>query len=138
MSDETQQRIFNEIANKCGLLTQNHIAFLSSDNTAFRESLTTTGQFAKMQYRITWCVWVFVDYHTIHIQSKSRHTKTLSGDYSLSQLSDAIEDINKFLKEIKLHRVKERLKDIDKDFITDEELIGLDNYDTFSLFNKTI
>jgi hypothetical protein len=49
-----------------------------------------------------------------------------------------IEDINKFLKEIKLHKVKERIKDIDKDFITDEELIGLDNYDTFNLFNKTI
>jgi len=120
MSEETIERIFNEIATKCGLLTQNHIAFLSSDNTAFRESLTTTGQFAKMQYRITWCVWVFVDYHTIHIQSKSRHTKTLSGDYSLSQLSDAIEDINKFLKEIKLRRVKERIKDIDKDFIDEE------------------
>lgn len=28
--DETQQRIFNEIATKCGLLTQNHYAFLSS------------------------------------------------------------------------------------------------------------
>jgi hypothetical protein len=120
MSEETIERIFNEIATKCGLLTQNHIAFLSSDNTAFRESLTTTGQFAKMQYRITWCVWVFVDYHTIHIQSKSRHTKTLSGDYSLSQLSDAIEDINKFLKEIKLRRVKERIRDIDKDFIDEE------------------
>ena len=120
MSDETIERIFNEIANKCGLLTQNHIAFLSSDNTAFRESLTTTGQFAKMQYRITWCVWVFVDYHTIHVQSKSRYTKTLSGDYSISQLSDVIEDINKFIKEIKLHRVKERIKDIDKDFIDEE------------------
>lgn len=120
MSYETIERIFNEIANKCGLLTQNHIAFLSSDNTAFRESLTTTGQFAKMQYRITWCVWVFVDYHTIHVQSKSRYTKTLSGDYSISQLSDVIEDINKFIKEIKLHRVKERIKDIDKDFIDEE------------------
>lgn len=138
MSDETQQRIFNEIANKCGLLTQNHIAFLSSDNTAFRESLSTTGKFANVHYRLTWGVWVFVDYHTIHVQSKSRYTKTICGDYSLSQLSDVIEDINKFLKEIKLHRVKERIRDIDKDFITDEELIGLDNYDTFNLFNKTI
>lgn len=120
MSDETQQRIFNEIANKCGLLTQNHIAFLSSDNTAFRESLTTTVKFANIHYKLTWCVWVFVDYHTIHVHSKSRYTKTLSGDYSLSQLSDAIEDINKFIKEIKLHRVKERIKDIDKDFIYEE------------------
>ena len=120
MSEETIERIFNEIATKCGLLTQNHIAFLSSDNTAFRESLTTTGQFYNIHYKLTWCVWVFVDYHTIHIQSKSRYTKTLSGDYSLSQLSDAIEDINKFLKEIKLRRVKERIKDIDKDFIDEE------------------
>jgi len=138
MNDETQQRIFNEIATKCGLLTQNHFAFLSSDNTAFRESLTTTGRFGTMQYKLTWCVWVFVDYHSIHIQSKSRHTKTISGDYSFSQLEDAIEDITKFIKEIKLYRVKERIRDIDKDFITDEELINLDNYDTFSLFNKTI
>lgn len=138
MSDETIERIFNEIANKCGLLTQNHIAFLSSDNTAFRESLSTTGKFANVHYRLTWGIWVFVDYHTIHVQSKSRYTKTLSGDYSLSQLDDVIEDINKFLKEIKLRRVKERIKDIDKDFITDEELIGLNNYDTFSLFNKTL
>ena len=30
MSDETIESIFNEIATKCGLLTQNHIAFLSS------------------------------------------------------------------------------------------------------------
>ena len=30
--DEAQQRIFNEIANKCGLLTQYHYAFLTSDN----------------------------------------------------------------------------------------------------------
>ena len=120
MSDETQQRIFNEIANKCGLLTQNHIAFLSSDNTAFRESLSTTGQFTKLQYRITWCVWVFVDYSSIHVQSKSRYTKTLSGDYSISQLEDVIEDINKFIKEIKLRKVKERIRDIDKDFIDEE------------------
>ena len=120
MSDETIERIFNEIANKCGLLTQNHIAFQSSDNTSFRESLTTTGQFSKLQYIITWCVLVFVDYHTIHVQSKSRYTKTLSGDYSISQLDDVIEDINKFLKEIKLHRVKERIRDIDKDFIDEE------------------
>ena len=138
MNDETIERIFNEIANKCGLLTQNHIAFLSSDNTAFRESLSTTGRFGTMQYKLTWGVWVFVDYHSIHVQSKSRYTKTLSGDYSFSQLEDAIEDITKFIKEIKLYRVKERIRDIDKDFITDEELINLDNYDTFSLFNKTI
>lgn len=138
MSEETQERIFNEIANKCGLLTQNHIAFLSSDNTSFRESLITTGQFYNMHYKLVWCVWVFVDCNTIHVLSKSRYTKEIRGDYSLSQLSDAIEDINKFIKEIKLHKVKERIKDIDKDFITDEELIGLDNYDTFSLFNKTI
>lgn len=59
MSDETIERIFNEIANKCGLLTQNHIAFLSSDNTAFRESLITTGQFYNMHYKLTWGVWVF-------------------------------------------------------------------------------
>lgn len=124
MSDETIERIFNEIANKCGLLTQNHIAFQSSDNTAFRESLTTTGHFSKLQYRITWCVWVFVDYHTIHVQSKSRYTKTLSGDYSISQLSDVIEDINKFIKEIKLHRVKERIRDIDKDFIDEDEVFA--------------
>lgn len=117
MSDETQQRIFNEIANKCGLLTQNHIAFLSSDNIAFRESLSTTVKFTNVHYRLTWGVWVFVDYHTIHIQSKSRYTKTLSGDYSISQLSDAIEDINKFIKEIKLYTVKERIKDIEKDFV---------------------
>lgn len=120
MSDETQQRIFNEIANKCGLLTQNHIAFLSSDNTAFRESLSTIGKFANVHYKLTWCVWVFVDYHTIHVLSKSRYTKEISGDYSLSQLSDAIEDINKFIKEIKLRRVKERIRDIDKDFIDEE------------------
>lgn len=120
MSEETQQRIFNEIANKCGLLTQNHIAFLSSDNTSFRGSLSTTGRFSSMQYRITWAVWVFVDYSTIHVLSKSRYTKEISGDYSLSQLSDAIEDINNFLKEIKLRRVKERLRDIDKDFIDEE------------------
>ena len=118
MSDETQQRIFNEIANKCGLLTQNHFAFLSSDNITFRYSLSTytTGLF-KLRYLITWCVWVFVDSHTIHIQSKSRYTKTLNGDYSISQLSDAIEDINKFIKEIKLYTVKERLKEIEKDFV---------------------
>ena len=120
MSDETIERIFNEIANKCGLLTQNHIAFLSSDNTAFREGLSTTGRFSSMQYRLTWAVWVFVDYHTIHVLSKSRYTKEISGDYSLSQLSDVIEDINKFIKEIKLRRVKERLRDIDKDFIDEE------------------
>lgn len=120
MSDETQQRILNEIANKCGLLTQNRFAFLSSDNTAFRNSLSTTGKFSSLQYRITWGIWVFVNYHTIYIQSKSRYTKTLSGDYSFSQLEVAIKDINEFLKEIKLYRVKERIKDIDKDFITDE------------------
>lgn len=122
MSDETIERIFNEIATKCGLLTQNHIAFLSSDNTSFRESLTTTGHFYRMQYRLTWAVWVFVDYHTIHVQSKSRYryTNEISGDYSLSQLSVVIEDINKFIKEIKLRRVKERIKDIDKDFIDEE------------------
>ena len=79
-----------------------------------------------------------IDCNTIHVQSKSRYTYTINRDYSFSQLKDAIEDINKFIKEIKLHRVKERLRDIDKDFITDEELINLDNYDTFSLFNKTI
>ena len=71
-------------------------------------------------------------------EQKGRYTKEISGDYSFSQLKDAIEDINKFIKEIKLYRVKERLRDIDKDFITDEELINLDIYDTFSLFNKTI
>lgn len=120
MSEETQERIFNEIANKCGLLTQNHIAFLSSDNTAFRNSLSSTGHFSSLQYRITWCVWVFVDYSTIHVQSKSRYTKTLSGDYSISQLDVVIEDINKFIKEIKLRRVKERIRDIDKDFIDEE------------------
>ena len=120
MSEETQERIFNEIANKCGLLTQHHIAFLSSDNTAFRESLSTIGKFANVHYKLTWAVWVFVDYHTIHILSKSRYTKEISGDYSLSQLSDAIEDINKFIKEIKLRRVKERIRDIDKDFIDEE------------------
>lgn len=136
--DETQQRIFNEIATKCGLLTQNHYAFLTSDNVAFRNSLVTIHQFNNMYYKLDWGIWVFVDYSTIHVQSKSRYTKTLCGYYSLSQLSDATEDINKFLKEIKLRRVKERIKDIDKDFITDEELIGLNNYDTFSLFNKTL
>lgn len=120
MSEETIERIFNEIATKCGLLTQNHIAFLSSDNTSFRKSLTTTGHFYRMQYRLTWAVWVFVDYHTIHVQSKSRYTNEISGDYSLSQLSDVIEDITKFIKEIKLRRVKERIKDIDKDFIDEE------------------
>lgn len=136
--DEEQQRIFNEIANKCGLLTQNHFAFLSSDNTSFRKSLSTTGYFTGTIYRLTWVVWVFVDYHTIHVQSKSRYTKAIRDEYSFSHLEDAIEDITKFIKEIKLYRVKERLRDIDKDFITDEELINLDNYDTFSLFNKTI
>ena len=30
MSDETIEKIFNEIATNCGLLTQNHFAFLSS------------------------------------------------------------------------------------------------------------
>lgn len=43
MNDETQQRIFNEIATKCGLLTQNHIAFLSSDNKAIRNGLSYRG-----------------------------------------------------------------------------------------------
>ena len=120
MSDETQERIFNEIANKCGLLTQNHIAFQSSDNTAFRSGLTTTGHFSSMHYKLTWAVWVFVDYSTIHVQSKSRYTNGVSGDYSISQLEDVIEDINKFIKEIKLRRVKERIRDIDKDFIDEE------------------
>ena len=120
MSEETIERIFNEIATKCGLLTQNHIAFLSSDNTSFRESLTTTGKFYNMHYKLVWGVWVFVDYSTIHVLSKSRYTKEIRGDYSLSQLSDVIEDINKFIKEIKLRRVKERIKDIDKDFIDEE------------------
>lgn len=136
--DEAQQRIFNEIANKCGLLTQNHYAFLSSDNTSFRNSISYRGLCLTTFFRLTWAVWVFINYHTIHVQSKSRYTNTIDRDYSFSQLKDAIEDINKFIKEIKLHRVKERLRDIDKDFITDEELINLDNYDTFSLFNKTI
>ena len=89
-------------------------------------------------FSLTWCVWVFIDCNTIHVRTKSRYTNTINRDYSFSQLEDAIEDINKFIKEIKLFRVKERLKDIDKDFITDEELINLDNYDTFSLFDKTI
>lgn len=120
MSDETIERIFNEIANKCGLLTQNHIAFISSDNTAFRNSLTTTGHFYSMHCKLTWGVWVFVDYSTIHVLSKSRYTKEIRGDYSISQLDVVIEDINKFLKEIKLHRVKERIRDIDKDFIDEE------------------
>lgn len=134
MSEETIERIFNEIATKCGLLTQNHFAFLSSDNTSFRKSLSTTGcfTFTPTIYKIAWAVWVFVDYHTIHVLSKSRYTKEIRGDYSFSQLEDAIEDITKFIKEIKLYRVKERIRDIDKDFI------NLDNYDTFSLFNKTI
>ena len=113
MSEETQERIFNEIANKCGLLTQNHIAFLSSDNTAFRYGLSTTGHF--VPYKLTWAVWVFVDYSTIHVLSKSRYTKGVGGNYSISQLEDVIEDINKFIKEIKLRRVKERIRDIDKD-----------------------
>lgn len=120
MSEETQEKILNEIANKCGLLTQNHIAYLSSDNTAFRENLSTTGHFYSMHSKLTWGVWVFVDYSTIHVLSKSRYTKEIRGDYSISQLSDAIEDINKFIKEIKLRRVKERIKDIDKDFIDEE------------------
>lgn len=120
MSEETQERIFNEIANKCGLLTQHHIAFLSSDNTAFRESLSTIGKFANVHYKLTWAVWVFVDCNTIHVLSKSRYTKEIRGDYSLSQLSVAIEDICKFIKEIKLRRVKERIRDIDKDFIDEE------------------
>lgn len=128
MSEETQERILNEIANKCGLLTQNHIAFISSDNTAFRNSLITTGQFYNMHYKLTWGIWVFVDYSTIHILSKSRYTKEISGDYSISQLEVAIEDINTFIKEIKLRRVKERIRDIDKDF----------EDDSFSLFNKTL
>lgn len=137
--DETQQRIFNEIATKCGLLTQNHFAFLSSNNKAIRNGLSYRGLWTMTFFRLTWCVLVFIDCNTIHVQSKSsRYTYTINRDYSFSQLKDAIEDINKFIKEIKLHRVKERLRDIDKDFITDEELINLDNYDTFSLFNKTI
>ena len=120
MSEETQERILNEIANKCGLLTQNHIAFISSDNTAFRNSLTTTGHFYSMHCKLTWGVWMFVDCSTIHVLSKSRYTKEIRGDYSISQLDVVIEDINKFLKEIKLHRVKERIRDIDKDFIDEE------------------
>lgn len=120
MSEETQERILNEIANKCGLLTQNHIAFISSDNTAFRNSLTTTGHFYSMHCKLTWGVWVFVDCSTIHVLSKSRYTKEIRGDYSISQLDVVIEDINKFLKEIKLRRVKERIRDIDKDFIDEE------------------
>lgn len=138
MNDETHQKIFNEIATKCGLLTQNHFAFLSSDNTAFRKSISYRGFRLTTFFRLTWCVWVFIDCNTIHVQSKSRYTNTINRDYSFYQLKDAIEDISKFIKEIKLYRVKERLRDIDKDFITDEELINLDNYDTFSLFNKTI
>lgn len=120
MNEKTQEKILNEIANKCGLLTQNHIAYLSSDNTAFRENLSTTGHFYSMHSKLTWGVWVFVDYSTIHVLSKSRYTKEIRGDYSISQLSDAIEDINKFIKEIKLRRVKQRIKDIDKDFIDEE------------------
>lgn len=120
MSEETQERILNEIANKCGLLTQNHIAFISSDNTAFRNSLTTTGHFYSMHCKLTWGVWMFVDCSTIHVLSKSRYTKEIRGDYSISQLDVVIEDINKFLKEIKLRRVKERIRDINKDFIDEE------------------
>lgn len=138
MSDEAQQIIFNEIANKCGLLTQNHYAFLSSDNTSFRNGISDRELCSTTFFRLIWYVWVFIDCNTIHVQSKSRYTNTINRDYSFSQLKDAIEDISKFIKEIKLYRVKERLRDIDKDFITDEELINLDNYDTFSLFNKTI
>lgn len=41
--DETQQIIFNEIANKCGLLTQNHYAFQSSDNKAIRNGISYRG-----------------------------------------------------------------------------------------------
>ena len=128
MSEETQQRIFNEIATKCGLLTQNHIAFQSSDNTAFRKSLYTTGRFGLLLHKLKWAVWVFVDYHTIHVQSKTRYTKELYGDYSISQLEDVIEDINNFIKEIKLYRVKERIRDIDKDFFDDSS----------SLLDKTL
>ena len=138
MNDETQQRIFNEIATKCGLLTQYHYAFLTSDNTSFRNGISYRGLWSMTFFRLTWCVLVFIDCNTIHVRTKSRYTYTINRDYSFSQLKDAIEDISKFIKEIKLYRVKERLKDIDKDFITDEELINLDNYDTFSLFNKTI
>ena len=43
VNNETQQRIFNEIANKCGLLTQNHYAFLSRDNKAFRNGISYRG-----------------------------------------------------------------------------------------------
>ena len=43
MVDETQQRIVNEIANKCGLLTEKHYAFLSSDNKAFRKGILYRG-----------------------------------------------------------------------------------------------
>ena len=129
MSDETIESIFNEIATKCGLLTQNHIAFLSSDNTEFRKSISTRGFCSTTFFRLTWCVWVFIDCNTIHVRTKSRYTNTINRDYSFSHLEDAIEDITKFIKEIKLYRVKERLKDIDKDFITDEELINLDNYE---------
>lgn len=116
MSEETIERIFNEIANRCGLLTQNHIAFLSSDNTSFMESLSSTGNFVYMRYRLKWGIWVFVDYNTIHVQSKSRCVNEISGDYSISQLDDVIEDINKFIKEIKLYNVKEKIINLEKDF----------------------
>lgn len=117
MSNETIERIFNEIANRCGLLTQNYFAFQSSDNTAFRYSLSTTGRLNPMiKYRLKWAVWIFIDYHSIHVNSKSRCTKEISGDYSISQLEDVIEDINKFIKEIKLQSVKEKIINLEKDF----------------------
>ena len=102
MSDETQQRIFNEIATKCGLLTQYHYAFLTSDNTSFRNGISYRGFCSTTFFRLTWCVLVFIDCNTIHVQSKSRYTNTINRDYSFSQLKDAIEDISKFIKEIKL------------------------------------
>lgn len=117
MSEETIEKIFNEIANRCGLLTQNHIAFFTSDNTSFKDSLSTIGRFAgALRYRLKWGIWVIVDYNTIHVQSKSRCTNEISGDYSISQLEDVIEDINKFIKEIKLHNIKEKIINLEKDF----------------------
>ena len=110
MSEEPQERIFNEIAKRCGLLTQYHIAFLSSDNTAFRYGLSTTGHFTSMQYKITWAVWMFVDYSTIHVQSKSRYTKEIRGDYSNTQLEDVIEDIKKIHKRNKTLQSKRKIK----------------------------
>ena len=53
MNDETQQRIFNEIATKCGLLTQYHYAFLSSDNKAIRNGLSYRGLWTMTFFRLT-------------------------------------------------------------------------------------